>query len=111
MLHSRVEQFNVTIMVTFTFLRQIWPPLEGVTVLIAQAPAEAIHDDHIDRWKVYPGPRQIVFFRLPMMLFLHTHNDNELEARSFVESCVLRAAAELLGREPWELAPDQYRPY
>jgi len=80
-------------------------------VLIAQAPAEAIHDDHIDRWKVYPGPRQIVFFRLPMMLFLHTHNDNELEARSFVESCVLRAAAELLGREPWELAPDQYRPY
>jgi hypothetical protein len=26
-----------------------------------------------------------------------------------VESCVFRAVAELLGKDPWDLAPDRFR--
>jgi lambda repressor-like predicted transcriptional regulator len=26
-----------------------------------------------------------------------------------IETCVFRAVAELLGKDPWELAPDRYR--
>jgi hypothetical protein len=28
-----------------------------------------------------------------------------------IESCVFRAVAELLGKDPWDLAPDRYRSY
>jgi hypothetical protein len=26
----------------------------------------------------------------------------------YIESCVFRAVAELLGRDPWDLAPDRF---
>ena len=27
----------------------------------------------------------------------------------FIESCVFRAVAELLGKDPWDIAPERYR--
>ncbi len=29
--------------------------------------------------------------------------------RSLIESCVFRAVAELLGKDPWDIAPERYR--
>ena len=35
--------------------------------------------------------------------------DDEWHRRSFIESCVFRAVAELLGKDPWDIAPERYR--
>jgi hypothetical protein len=37
------------------------------------------------------------------------HRNDELHRRMLVESCVFRAVAELLGKDPWDLAPERFR--
>jgi hypothetical protein len=37
------------------------------------------------------------------------HRYDDLHRRMMVESCVFRAVAELLGKDPWDLAPDRFR--
>ncbi|MCI2958040.1 metallopeptidase family protein [Agromyces atrinae] len=110
MLRSRIDEFDVNVATTAGYLKGLWPDdLDGVSFEVAQAPDDALHGDHIDRWRVHHDTRRIVFFRLPIMRFSHTTEGDELRERMLVESCVYRAVAELLGKEPWELAPDRYR--
>ncbi|UOE44521.1 hypothetical protein [Agromyces larvae] len=111
LLHSRLDDFDLTIASTASYLRGLWPELEGVVFEVAQGPADAIHEDHIDRWKVYHDERRIVFFRLPIVRFIRVLEGEERQEKLLVESCVFRAVADLLGREPWELSPGRYRPY
>ncbi|QEO13511.1 hypothetical protein FLP10_03095 [Agromyces intestinalis] len=111
LLHTRLDDFDLTVASTATYLRGLWPELEGVVFEVAQGPEEAIHDDHIDRWKVYHDERRIVFFRLPIVRFIRVLEGEDREEKLVVESCVFRAVADLLGREPWELSPGRYRPY
>ncbi|MGR2753245.1 hypothetical protein [Agromyces arachidis] len=108
-LRTRIEEFDVTVASTAAYLRGLWPDLEGVSFQVADAPAEAIHDDHVDRWRVHQDERRIVFFRLPIVRFLRTQEGEEKDERLLVESCVFRAVAEYLGRDPWELSPGRYR--
>ncbi|GAA1055668.1 hypothetical protein GCM10017608_23220 [Agromyces luteolus] len=108
-LRTRIDEFDVTLASTAAYLRGLWPDLEGVAFQVADAPAEAIHDDHVDRWRVYHDERRIVFFRLPIVRFLRTQEGEEKDERLLVESCVFRAVADFLGRDPWELAPGRYR--
>jgi hypothetical protein len=108
-LRTRIEEFDVAVASTAAYLRGLWPDLEGVSFQVADAPAEAIHDDHVDRWKVYHDERRIVFFRLPIVRFLRTQEGEEKDEKLLVESCVFRAVADFLGRDPWELAPGRYR--
>ncbi|MDF0514670.1 hypothetical protein PX701_13645 [Agromyces sp. H3Y2-19a] len=109
MLTNRLDEFELTVATTVSYLRGLWPELEGVVFEVAQAPAEAIHDDHIDRWKVYHDERRIVFFRLPIVRFLRLQEGEDKDEKLLVESCVFRAIADFLGRDPWELAPGRYR--
>ena len=37
------------------------------------------------------------------------HRYDELHKRMMIESCVFRAVAELLGKDPWDLAPERFR--
>ncbi|GAA2040619.1 hypothetical protein GCM10009819_27730 [Agromyces tropicus] len=109
LLRTRIDEFDLTIASTAAYLRGLWPELEGVSIQVADAPAEAVHDDHVDRWKVYHDERRIVFFRLPIVRFLRTQEGEEKDEKLLVESCVFRAVADFLGRDPWELAPGRYR--
>jgi len=63
----------------------------------------------VDRWRVYPNERRIVLYRLPIERLSKLHRYDELHRRMMIESCVFRAVAELIGKDPWELAPDRYR--
>jgi len=72
-------------------------------------PAEAIHGDHIDRWKVWHDERRITFYRLPIVRFLRLQEGEDRDEKLLIESCVFRAVAELLDKDPWELAPGRYR--
>jgi len=108
-LSTRLEDFDATVAGTASYLRGLWPELEGVVFEVTQAPAEAIHVDHIDRWKVAHDERRITFHRLPIVRFLRLQEGEERDEKLLIESCVFRAVAEFLDKDPWELATGRYR--
>ena len=82
-LRTRSEFFDACIGSAVEYLRELWPDdMAGI------------------RFELY---------RLPIERLAHLHRDDEWHRRSFIESCVFRAVAELLGKDPWDIAPERYR--
>ncbi len=90
------------------FLRSAWPELREVRFEVAAMPA-ASDEDGIPRWRVLTDDRRIILFRLPIERLSHLHRNDDLHRRMMIESCVFRAAAEYLDRDPWDLGPDRFR--
>jgi len=65
--------------------------------------------DGIPRWTVFSEEKRIVLYRLPIERLSHLHRNDEMHRRMMIESCVFRAAAEYLDRDPWELGPERFR--
>jgi hypothetical protein len=87
LLRTRVDLFEMTVASTAEYLRDVWPDeLADVRFEIAGLPAELGATPGLNRWRVFPS-----------------------EHRMLIESCVFRAVAELLGKDPWDLAPDRFR--
>ena len=63
----------------------------------------------VDRWRVSTAERRVILYRLPIERLAKLHRSDALHRRMLVESCVFRAVAELLGKDPWDLAPDRFR--
>jgi hypothetical protein len=76
---------------------------------VAAAPAAALGSEEVERWQVDAYERRVVLFRVPIERLSKLHRNDDLHRRLLVESCVFRAVAELIGRDPWELAPDRFR--
>ena len=55
------------------------------------------------------SPRRVILYRLTIERLPKLHSDDDLHRRMLVESCVFRAVAELLGKDPWDLAPERFR--
>jgi hypothetical protein len=53
--------------------------------------------------------RRIIVYRLPIERLSHLHRNDDLHRRMMIESCVFRAAAEYLDRDPWDLGPERFR--
>ena len=90
------------------FLRSAWPDLRDVEFEVGDMPP-ASDEDGIPRWAALPAEKRIVLYRLPIERLSHLHRNDELHRRMMIESCVFRAAAEYLGRDPWDLGPDRFR--
>ena len=90
------------------FLRSAWPELRDVSFEIGDMPP-ATDDDGIPRWTVLTEEHRIIVYRLPIERLSHLHREDDLHRRMMVESCVFRAAAEYLDRDPWDLGPERYR--
>ena len=101
--------FEQTVASTAEYLRSVWPnELATVSFEIATMPREGVGSpDHVDRWAV--SKNRVVMFRLPIERMSRLHQDDEVHRRLAIESCVFRAVAELLGKDPWDLAPDRFR--
>lgn len=109
LLHSRALLVEHTISLTAQYLKRVWPhELEGVRFEIAPFSLES-SSGGVRRWQVFHAERRIVFYRTPMERLTRLHRRDDLHRRMFVESCVFRAVAELLGKDPWELAPERFR--
>ncbi|WP_066041830.1 metallopeptidase family protein [Herbiconiux solani] len=108
-LRSRIDLFEQTVASTAEYLRSVWPnELATVSFEIATMPREGVGSpDHVDRWAV--SKNRVVMFRLPIERMSRLHQDDEVHRRLAIESCVFRAVAELLGKDPWDLAPDRFR--
>lgn len=112
MLHNRIDFFDMTVASTADYLKDLWPKeLEDVRFEVAAAPATALGDDEVERWRVDPAERIVLLFRVPIQRLSKLHRNDEFHRRLLVESCVFRAVAELLGKDPWDLAPERFRHY
>jgi hypothetical protein len=107
-LETRVERFDMAVGSAAEFLRSAWEELREVRFEMADMPP-ATDADGIPRWTVLPAERRIVLYRLPIERLGHLHRDDDAHRRMMIESCVFRAAAEYLGRDPWDLGPDRFR--
>ena len=108
-LRNRIDVFDFTVASTAEYLRDLWPlELAAIRFEVAGLPSSS-DVDGVERWRVYPTEQRIVLYRVPIERLAHLHRDDEMHKRMMVESCFFRAVAELLGKDPWDLAPERFR--
>lgn len=109
-LRTRIDMFDMTVASTVEYLRGVWPDeLSDVHFEIAAGPGTVVPGVGVERWSVNTLERRVVFYRLPIQRLTHLHRDDEMHQRMVIESCVFRGIAELMGKDPWDLAPDRFR--
>lgn len=112
MLHNRIDLFDMSVASTAEYLKGLWPSeLEKIRFEIAAAPAGDPHERGVERWRVDAVTGTVIMFRVPIQRLSKLHRNDEMHQRMLVESCVFRAVAELLGKDPWDLAPERFRHY
>ncbi len=107
-LDTRIDRFDLAVGTAAEFLRSAWPELRDVSFEIADMPS-ATDEEGIPRWTALRDARRIIVYRLPIERLSHLHRDDDLHRRMMIESCVFRAAAEYLDRDPWDLGPERFR--
>ncbi|TFB53971.1 metallopeptidase family protein [Cryobacterium sp. TMT1-62] len=109
-LQTRIDNFDMTVASTVDYLRSVWPEQLGdVRFVVAAGPSSVLPAIGVERWAVNAAERRVVFYRLPIQRLTRLHRNDDLHRRMVIESCVFRAIAELLGKDPWDLAPDRFR--
>lgn len=110
MLRTRLDFFDTCVASAVEYLRVLWPEeLAGVQVEVAGLPAGEPGPDGVDRWRIDPRARRVVLYRVPIQRLAILHRNDDWHRRSYIESCVFRAVAELLGKDPWDIAPERFR--
>ncbi|WP_460943134.1 metallopeptidase family protein [Okibacterium endophyticum] len=109
-LKSRIDLFDTTVASTADFLRNAWSEeLIGVRFQVADMPPGSWGPaDAVPRWWTSASEKRIVLFRLPIQRMSKLHRNDEMHQRMMIESCVFRAAAELIGKDPWDLGPGNF---
>lgn len=109
-LRSRADFFEMTVASTAEYLKELWPQeLADVSFEIADMPAEPSDARIVERWRVLRKQRRVILYRLTIERLARLHRHDDVHRRMLVESCVFRAVAELLGKDPWDLAPERFR--
>lgn len=107
---TRLDFFDACIASAVEYLRDLWPDeMSKVRFDVAAVPPGEPSKLGVDRWRVDVPRRIVVLYRVPIERLAHLHKDDEWHRRSLIESCVFRAVAELLGKDPWDIAPERYR--
>jgi hypothetical protein len=112
LLQDRIDIFETTVATTADFLKGIWPDqLSDMHVQIAAAPSAALGTEEVQRWGVDHEQKAITLYRVPIERLAKLHRNDELHRKLLIEACVVRAVAELLGRDPWDLSPGRFDHY
>lgn len=110
LLHTRADVFDETVASTAEYLKDLWPEeLSAVSFEVAGLPSKIVAANGIDRWLVIAPEHRIILFRLPIERLARLRRNDDLHRRMLIESCVFRAVAELLDKDPWDLAPERFR--
>jgi hypothetical protein len=104
-LDGRIDRFDLTVGTAVEFLRGTWTELQDVRFEIGAMPLYESGDE-VPRWYLDRDNRRIVLFRLPIERLLPPGHDDAAHRRMAIEGAVFRAAAEYVGREPWDLGHD-----
>lgn len=105
-LDGRIDRFDLAIGAAVEFLRGTWPELIDVQFEIGAMPLGLDAQDEVPRWWIDRESKRIVLFRIPIERLLPPGHDDAAHRRVSIESAVFRAAAEYVGRDPWELGPE-----
>ncbi|MFB7250250.1 hypothetical protein [Microbacterium sp. NPDC056234] len=105
-LDGRIDRFDLAVGTAVEFLRGTWPELEDVRFEIGAMPIGEDESGEVPRWTIDQGARRIVLYRIPIERLLPPGHDDAAHRRISIESAVFRAAAEFVGRDPWELGPE-----
>lgn len=108
-LETRIDRFDLSIGTVAEFLRSAWPELREVSFEIGAMPSDPDPERGIPRWQVDREHRRIVLFRVPIERLGRAFDEDEPHRRMMVEGAVFRAAAEYLGRDPWDLGAERFR--
>lgn len=103
-LEGRRDRFEIAVGGAVEYLRGAWEELRGVRFEIVAMPL-LDRGDGIPLWHVDHGGASITLFRVPIERLLPKGHDDAMHRRIAVESAVFHAAAEYVGRDPWELGP------
>lgn len=112
MLNTRISFFDQTVASVADYLRSVWPnELADVSFEIGALPYASNgrpggSDDHVERWRV--DGNRVILYRVPIERLAHLHRDDSMHRRMMIESCVFRAVAEYLGKDPWDIAPEDF---
>jgi hypothetical protein len=108
--HTRRDLFDTTVQASAEYLMNLWPDeLAQLSITVVPMPDQPPGPNGVERWRVAPEQNLVVLYRIPIERMSHLHREDDWHRRLMVESCVFRAVGELIGKDPWELAPDRFR--
>ncbi|MCS4276761.1 MULTISPECIES: metallopeptidase family protein [Mycetocola] len=109
-LRGRVDFFDLIVGSTADFLRGMWSEeLENVSFEIGGMPLGEPGPTGVRRWDALRDQRRIILYRVPIERLARLHVNDQLHRQMHIESCVFRATAEYLERDPWDLGPERFR--
>jgi len=101
---SSLDSFSSIVSSTCDYLRERWPDeLGDLKYRILDAPILGANSRFVKRWSIRSETKTIVIYRLPILRLNQNQSSNPTEERVRIEHHVFEAAAELIGKEPWEL--------
>lgn len=109
---SRETRFIDAVTDAAGYVRELWrTELEGVSFRIADLPesSRVSEGERVPLWSIDRDAKVITLYRLVYERFLLTSRRDEWQERFAAEGAVFRAAADYLGKDPWEIAPDRFR--
>ena len=97
---------------TLDYLKTQWPAeLATVRIEVHSMPHEGVAEATLPRWTIFRDRRTIWLYRVPIERLSRLHKNDAWHKRVLVESFVFSAVAELLGTDPWQLAPERFHPH
>jgi hypothetical protein len=98
------DSFASIVNATCEYLKERWPnELGNLKHQVVDAPIIGPNSQFVRRWAVRPESNMIIIYRLPILRLSHKETVNATEERIRIEHHIFEAAAELIGKEPWEL--------
>jgi hypothetical protein len=95
---------------TVDFLRTAWPEeLAKLDYRLQDAPTVSDPAGEVARYSVNQKTFRITIYRLPIERMTHHRRTDRMDERFHIEQFVFQAAAELVGKNPDDLIPDQFK--
>jgi len=108
--HTRRDLFETTVQSTAEYLVALWPAeLAELRIEVVPMPDQPNDVRGVARWRVVADENLVVLYRIPIERMSRLHHDDDWHRRLMVESCVFRSVGELIGKDPWDLAPERFR--
>ena len=102
--------FETVVSQTVDFLRTAWPEeLAKLDYRLQDAPTVSDPAGEVARYSVNQKTFRITIYRLPIERMTHHRRTDRMDERFHIEQFVFQAAAELVGKNPDDLIPDQFK--
>ena len=107
----RGDEFTHVVAATVSYLKGQWPEeLATLRVDVVGMPHES-ESPRVPRWSLNRATRTIRIYRHPIERLGKLHRNDRWHKRVIIESVVFSAVAEMLGTDPWQLAPERFHPH